>query len=52
LIVEGAREAKLNPEYIEKVASHTVWVATQELKDKRALLPKPDTLEKITTTGL
>ena len=52
LIVEGAREAKLNPEYIEKVASHAVYKATQELKDKRALLPTPETLKKITTAEL
>ena len=47
LIIEGAKEANLDAAYVKKVSEHPVYVTPQELLDKRALLPKPESLPKM-----
>ena len=52
LIIGGAREAGLDAGYIENLTKHPTYKATDDLIEKRKLLPARDTLPKISFTEL
>ena len=47
LIIDGAKEAKLDPEYIKKLEAQPYYIPSQETKEKRQNVPAPESLPKI-----
>ena len=46
LIITGAKEAQIEPEYIKWLEAQPYYITPQNIKEKRQNMPQPDTLPK------